>query len=115
MRNTTSLIPAHPAMTKMIALGMGRKELATTAGQVSLRPVRCTRAMCLTARLLPGRAMMNRSPHRRPAHQYKRSNFISPGIAASSTTASVPCPVLANAAAEMIASMLPLSSSATTG
>ncbi len=71
--------------------------------------------MFLATRLLPGRAMRNRSPHSRPAHQYRMSNFISPGIAASSTTASVPSPALANAAAEMMDSVLPFSTSATTG
>ena len=58
---------------------------------------------------------MMRSPHRRPAHQYRMSNFISPGRAASSTTTSVPCPTRTNAAAEMIASVLPFSSSGSTG
>jgi hypothetical protein len=85
------------------------------AGQVNLGPARCTRPRYLAARRLPGRAMMNRSPHNRPAHQYKMSNFIRPGIAASSTTASVPSPALAKAAAEIMDSVLPLSSSATTG
>ena len=99
----------------MTALGTGRKQLTSTAGQVNLRPYRCTRSMCLAMRRLPGRAMMNRSPHSRPAHQYRTSNFSSPGIAASSTTASVPCPILAKAAAEMMDSVLPFSSSATTG
>src|SRR5215467_8318351 len=115
MKNVTSLIPAQPTMTKMMALGMGRKELSTMAGQVSLGPARCTRSMCLATRRLPGMATMNRSPHNRPAHQYKMSNFIRPGIAASRITASVPCPTLANAAAEMMDSVLPFSSSATTG
>jgi hypothetical protein len=71
--------------------------------------------MCFAMRWLPGRAMRNRSPHSRPAHQYKASNFISPGIAASSTTASVPSPARAKAAAEIMDSVLPFSSSATTG
>ena len=71
--------------------------------------------MCFASRRLPGRAMMNRSPHSRPAHQYSTSNFIRPGIAASSTTVSVPLPALANAAAEIIDSVPPFSSSATTG
>ena len=58
---------------------------------------------------------MNRSPQSRPAHQNKASNFISPGMAASSTRATVPSPALANAAAEIMDSVLPFSSSATTG
>src|SRR5215470_2025203 len=114
-KNVTSLIPAQPTMTKMIARGTGRKELSTMAGQVNLGPASCTRPRYLAARRLPGRATMNRSPHNRPAHQNKMSNFIRPGMAASSTTASAPCPTLANAAAEMIDSVLPFSSSATTG
>ena len=58
---------------------------------------------------------MTRSPHSRPAHQKSGSNLISPGMAASSTTTSDPCPTRANAAAAMIASVLPFSSSSSTG
>ena len=92
MRNVTSLIPAQPASTKMIALGMGRKELITTAGQVNCGLPAARDPCAWPTRLLPGMAMMNRSPQSRPAHQYKGSNLISPGIAASSTRASVPSP-----------------------
>ena len=58
---------------------------------------------------------MTRSPHSRPAHQKSGSKIISPGMAASSATTSDPCPTRANAAAETIASVLPFSSSDTTG
>ncbi len=43
------------------------------------------------------------------------SNFIRPGIEASSTTRIVPCPTRANAAADTIASVDPFSSSLITG
>ena len=43
------------------------------------------------------------------------SNFISPGIAASRTTVSEPCPTRANAAADTIASVEPFSTSSSTG
>lgn len=66
-------------------------------------------------RLLPDSKMMIFSPHSVPAHHQITSNFISPGMAASSATMSVPWPVLAKAAAEMIDSVLPFSSSESTG
>ena len=100
----------------MIAVGMGRKGATSTAGQVNLRPQRCTRSMYLAPRLrLPDSSRMRRSPHSRPAHQYSTSNFISPGMAASSTTTSVPCPTRTNAAAEMMAAVFPFSTSSATG
>ena len=70
MMNVSSRIPAQPAMTKMIALGMGRNGEMTTAGQVNLRPQRCTCPMYLVPRLRrPDSSAMTRSPHSRPAHQ----------------------------------------------
>ena len=116
MMNVTSRIPAQPTTTKMIALGMGRNGATITAGQVNLRPQRCTRAMYLAPRLRrpPNRAI-TRSPHSRPAHQNRGSNFISPTRAASSTTISDPCPTRANAAAATIPSVLPFSSTRNTG
>ena len=116
MMKVSSRIPAQPTMTKMIALGMGRNGETITAGQVNLRPQRCTRAMYLAPRLRrPPNSAITRSPHSRPAHQKSGSNFISPKRAASSTTISVPCPTRANAAAATIASVLPFSSSSSTG
>jgi hypothetical protein len=100
----------------MIAFGTGRNGLTSTAGQENARPRRRTRAMYLAPRLpRPPSSMMTRSPHSRPAHQYSGSNFISPGMAASSTTGSVPCPTRANAAAATMASVLPFSTSSSTG
>ena len=43
------------------------------------------------------------------------SNFISPGMAASSTMTSDPCPTRTNAAAEIIAAVFPFSTSSSTG
>jgi len=100
----------------MMAFGMGKNGEMMTAGQVNLRPQRCTRAMYFSPRLrLPPNSTMMRSPHSRPAHQYSGSNFISPGTAASSATISVPCPTRANAAAEMMDSVPPPISSDHTG
>ncbi len=54
----------------MIALGIGRNGAMITAGQVNLRPHRCTRPMYLAPRLrLPPSMLMKRSPHSLPAHQ----------------------------------------------
>jgi len=63
----------------------------------------------------PDSSAITRSPHSRPAHQKSGSNFITPKTPASSTATRLPCPTRANAAAAMIASVLPFSSSSSTG